>query len=106
MRLKTTTKITDTELLEMLEPGWNMLEGEPAPRYLDVVVHSGVSGQLLRLLCHRRPGLTAQTHVFEAADNRSLPPRGRTEKSAQRDPPLESHDPAPKPVRRQLPRQQ
>lgn len=61
--------------------------------YLDMVIHSGVSGQFLRLLCHLRNGLT---ELFE-----SCLPRGcRREKrshdvTSKTGPPLASHDPTP-----------
>lgn len=39
-----------------------------ADSHLDVVVHGGVRGQFLRLLCHVSDGATEQTHVCEAAE--------------------------------------
>lgn len=81
-------------LSEMLENG----SDEMKTRYLDVVVHGGVSGQFLGLLRHDRTGPTGETRVFGAAHNRSPPPGCGPERSAQRDPPLRSHDPAPKPA--------
>lgn len=76
---------------EMVENG----SDEMRARYLDVVVHGGVSGQLLGLLRHDRTGPAGETRVSGAAQNRSLAPGRRPESSAQRDPPLRSHDPAP-----------
>ena len=35
--------------------------------YLNVVIHSSISGQFLRLLCHNVSGLREQTHVFPPA---------------------------------------
>lgn len=75
-------------------------------RYLDVVIHSSVSGQFLRLLCHVGSGLTEETHVFLSAESRCccclrlLPPPGcwgqRTScELTEGDPAPQSHDPAP-----------
>lgn len=68
------------------------------PPYLDVIVHGGVRGQFLRLLCHVRPGATERTHACVAAAESCLPPGCGAEESSgganEGGPPLKSHDPA------------
>lgn len=75
--------------------------GGPKP-YLDVVVHCGVSGQFLRLLCHVRCGATERTHVCVAAAESCLLPGYSVEESSgggggggganEGGPALQSHD--------------